>query len=963
MATLNYIYIGSVSNPSFYFDNESLLDVNANIATSMIEDEFKIDTLEFSVNYEDTDDSLKNLNYGTPIYYYVESNAVGVFYFKSIRRYGNNYYDIDAVSFVGLLEYETFYGGMYTNKNLKDLFSSIIMSDGLHRSLVKYQYADTIYTDSRVDSPVIGSITSNLVTQQSSFYIMFRVLSSTDSSTSQILYSTNVSHGSQTFELSISTLKYSNTSAVVIIECGINQSGSQGQFVVSFDDIVMLRIDPTSGLIRYSLNFGQMQQISFTPVSTSPLIYFPANSMFGSTGDSRTSQYSPAKISAKFAIYYCSWSYNGGSVFYGYPVYDFSSGTTHFYDEISTNSVSTDLFRVGGDIIPATGQSIASTSMLNILSSVIWNDNADNINVNGWLPICSKREAVHRLLFALNLNVIKSNSGELIIGKLLNEVDSEIDNEDIYNSGSVELVKQPLTISVTEYSYNADISSQVVVFDNSDETAIPTGEYTIQFSNAPIYGTPTASSGMTIVNYNANTAVVTGKGSITSYVYKQNRKDIVRTIGDRADGGEISVTNDTLITALNSSAVMDKLVAYYGGNVYRIKNSILEGGQRCGRKYSLQTPFGEDTEAFLTSSSLITSSIAKLNCEFVSGFVPVDIGNKYNNYVVLTGSGTFEVPSEVFSKENPRIYVVLIGGGQGGASGYAGEDGTSCGDYYGSTSVAHGGNYGENGSGGLIYSVEIDNPSASYSFACGSGGEGGALCSDNRSNNKGTAGDASTFGTYSSASGKASDIGYTNILNGEIYGYVMPAWNSSSGKGGNGEYATVDSSKTITRYATQVIYNLMTGYRSMGVWNGDDRYAGTAGTGGGTISHAGSGSSSSSSARTILELAGGHGGAAFDVMAADPGGAYNEHYRKEFYVIGSNGATPTYIPPKATTYNSRYFGYGGMGGAGGGGGGNGGAYTDTLDPEEDKVYSFPGGTGGQGGKGGTGGDGCIVIYY
>ena len=85
--------------------------------------------------------------------------------------------------------------------------------------------------------------------------------------------------------------------------------------------------------------------------------------------------------------------------------------------------------------------------------------------------------------------------------------------------------------------------------------------------------------------------------------------------------------------------------------------------------------------------------------------------------------------------------------------------------------------------------------------------------------------------------------------------------------------------------------------------------------------------------------------------------------RRDELFVGGDGANATYVPPKATDYNPKYYGYGGMGGAGGGGGGNGGAYEDTWSSSEKLFITYSGGVGGYGGRGGDGGDGCVLVYY
>ena len=236
---------------------------------------------------------------------------------------------------------------------------------------------------------------------------------------------------------------------------------------------------------------------------------------------------------------------------------------------------------------------------------------------------------------------------------------------------------------------------------------------------------------------------------------------------------------------------------------------------------------------------------------------------------------------------------------------------------------------------GKVYEVDINSPSASYSYACGTGGQGGAISHDHNANNPGSAGTDTTFGSFSSGSGTATP--YTNILNGDVFAAQMPKWNDASGKGGDGGYKTISDSSNptqVTQYQAGGAYNILTGSTLLG---------GTSKLG--------------ASLGGVYQWVGGSGGGAALNANGAPGGDYA--YISGERVIsadGGDGADATYTPPKATTYNPKFYGYGGMGGPGGGAGGCGG-----YDGAEETT--FTGGAGGYGAKGGDGGDGCVLVVY
>lgn len=982
----NYIYIGSTSAPSHFFDNESLLSVHADVATAMIEDELKIDTLEFEVSYDDTDETLRNLAYATPIYYYNGPNFMGTFYFKSVERYGDHYYRVDAVSVIGLLEYETFYGGYYTAKNVKDLMVSAFLTDGLSDDLlIGYTGIQTPSSAYNWDGVLLApSVFYNGVTTSHVFKYDFSIHGIEEGKVNATFYTLQKNDGTlDTANIEVELIAYrgpavgddlnpNHDDLLIYFTCSGRRSSSEtysaaSYFTANFNDRIHFEFLPASPTIaRYSINDGELVNLDFTAdshnmrykhVDTFGRVFernvaLPVEGLAGIYANGVNSYFAEDLYRLHMTIYNSGWWSNSSNsyVFSVGSVLNATSGQVSLLNiQRKYLAPVVDSLTVAGDVTNYDGITNIPATFAQQILNAIWVDNADSIRVSGWIPTCTRREAIHKILFALNLNMIKTQDGNLIIGKLVNQVQGSIQADNIYDRGSAQKVKAPMELALTEYAYTPDTTNTVELFDNTNET-VGSGQYVVLFSSAPIYSTPTATSGMTIHKYNSNAAIVSGKGKITAQVYRESRRDLVQKVSDRSDGGRVSVSSVQLITALNASSVMDKLLAYYGGDVYKIKNSIIANGEKTGVKYSFLSPFGEQVDGFLNSYVLNNSAIAKLDCEFTSGFVPQDIGAQYNNFVILTGSGTWTVPSSVFSKANPRIYVVMIGGGQGGSSGLAGEDGKTN-SSLSTRSVARGGMYGENGASGKVFSQEISNPSASYSYSCGSGGAGGAICSDLKNNNVGENGTDTTFGSFSSSDGTIMANGYTNLLNGEIYAASMPKWNAESGKGGDGEYVIVGSARTfesIDRKPSSTIYNYITGVTLDGIADGWDRaWAFEPGA----------------TTRQISQIGAGVGGWAFD--------SYGEVWPKDITdtagqtrpLIGGDGCTPTYVPPKATTYNPHYFGYGGMGGPGGGGGGNGGAYEDRWSDTSPHVYSYPGGTGGKGGKGGDGGDGCVLIYY
>ena len=981
---VNNIYIGSTTDPSFFFTNEQLIDVSSSMSVDAIGNELTIDTLEFKVYYDDSDGSLRALTYATPILYYNGNDLVGKFYFKSIERVGAKYYVINAVSAIGLLEYEKHYGGMFVGKNVKQAIIEAITTDGFPPNnptdITFYEYARASNVGNnntcsfRQNNRGESADESGTNTAVHIEFVVNQNPLTWDSSWTKIWYNSVIV---ETTEVVPATGKYyrellygiqlypiSSTTFSMYVYCSYKDdiNGAIFNHTVSIGDYIKITFHPKFGKIYYKIN----NSLLFTAITT-PLQFYnyilPLYTLVGvsNSWDSSTQAVTSDYLyrpSIDYSLYrLCFFNHDGSStaslgvkdgdeVYFDLQIGKNSLNTSYFHDKAKDTYVQTD-YSCGGNV---TGDNV--TTLARIAKNINWQQGVENLTFSGWIPSGTRRGVLHQILFAMNLNMFKDQSGNPVIGMLPLSTDREISDSEIYNSGSVEEVKKPRVIELTENAYNAPSLSDPLedVFDNSSVTT-PDGKYIVEFNNAPIYGTPTA-TGLTILQYNANAAEVTGKGKIQAKVYKKYSRILSEIVGERPDGETVSVSDAPLVTFLNAANVMNKLKAYYANNVYKIKNSIIAGGEALGRKYTLNTPFNEEADAYLVSANVIGSSVTKLNCEFLANYTPVGIGPVYSHCVLLTGVGTWTAPIGT-----ERIHVVLIGGGSGGDSGYAGEDGKSGRDGK-QTYASEGGNYGENGENGKIFSIDIDDSSLGYAFSysCGTGGDGGEICYSHEQNNAGSPGTATTFtkngGTsYTSADGQPSAEGYTDPLTGNVYCNPMLPWNEASGKGGCSGWHDADeedSKEYVTYHRGETVTNFLTGesYEPGDINAGEFNYW----------------YYYDARIRALGEFAADGGGSAIAQKGSN-GCRMADINSPSDDAFGGDGANATFVPPNPLTQNPRNYGSGGMGGAGGGGGGSGGyVLFFPGDIPDDLAQSTPG-HGGYGGEGGDGGDGCILVYY
>ena len=158
----NDIYVGSVSNPLYHFTNADaeLGGFKGSFALDVIGNELSIDQFSVIVRQTENDfydgfitsdgydfytvdgnafvvhtaeldstrlkDFMRELPFGTPVWWYVDNTFYSKGYLKSVDRVSRDGFKITCVSGVGLLDTDTHPGDLYQNASITDVLTSII---------------------------------------------------------------------------------------------------------------------------------------------------------------------------------------------------------------------------------------------------------------------------------------------------------------------------------------------------------------------------------------------------------------------------------------------------------------------------------------------------------------------------------------------------------------------------------------------------------------------------------------------------------------------------------------------------------------------------------------------------------------------------------------------------------------------------------------------------------------------
>lgn len=579
--------------------------------------------------------------------------------------------------------------------------------------------------------------------------------------------------------------------------------------------------------------------------------------------------------------------------------------------------------------------------------------NLQDVQIYGWLPIASRRDNLAQILFAVGAWIRDDLDGVLHIERLWDGYTANITQAQIYQGPSMSYGAKVTQVVVTEHQY-VQGGEEVTLFEGQSQQ----GDI-ITFSE-PAYNL--RASGFSILESNANYAKITaGNGTLIGSAYIHNTRQVSADVSQAAEPNVVTVSDATLVSLVNSSDVAQRLAQYYAC-LATFDGDILPGQQLDGNVVGIYDPFDRQmVQACLKSLDIKISGTLKATVSALVGFKPpqVDDSQTLDERIVLTGSGTYQIPAGT-----TLIRYVLISGAQGGHCGQKGGDvGTSpsvswsdptWGDQYRGCGLADGGVGGEGGApgaGARILEGTLDiSDITSIPYSCGLGGLGAAYDPDDPD---GSAGSDTELGAATTAGAQAPEDGYTDPIIGEKYGGIgdqgIPG---GKGAGKAAEVTTVDD-ETVQLFdpaesVTDEDGNTWSGGLTETEADAPDRVAMEMRENDGA---------------RIWYSRGLGAGAAAGANGSGPGPEASVSVRASSIVAtaasGLDGATPALTPKKPAQY-----GKGGRGGYGGGGASSGGLAIGSTDSSDYTVSitAGTGGIGGNGGPGGPGGDGCIILY-
>lgn len=583
------------------------------------------------------------------------------------------------------------------------------------------------------------------------------------------------------------------------------------------------------------------------------------------------------------------------------------------------------------------------------------------IKLYGWLPIASARDSLVQVLFAIGAWLHTDENGTLRVQKLWDGTASIIGPGSVHAANiQVKYLDPVSAVAVTEHQYIAG-TEDVTLFEGTAQQ----GDV-IEFDE-PAH-TLTA-EGFTILESGANYAVLSaGTGKLTGKSYVHNRRVVTRTVTEGAAENVEEIADATLVSLVNSSAVAQRMAAYYACRE-QLTVDVNPAGEHAGHVVSLWNEWDkQQTLACIASRETKISGLLKSRTSALVGFLPPqpEVTEYYDERVILTGSGEWTVPEGVTSYTR-----VLIDPGQGGKCGKPGSLPTSkatqeSSSYDGQSGhkftriargflakdlpPAPGGDPGDPGEGGkiLIETIMDAVPGTKIAYSCGVGGEGAPY--EEGSDAAGSYGTHTTMGGSSADSGSSNPNGYTDFITGDTFA----AKGAAGTPGGDG--VGYDSAGNVVRPADIVVNGVSYTAGQQGTPDAEDEFGESYNYG-----HFEARSKGAHGGGPAYKANGNNGGPGIPPTITD-----SVNY---ISVRGGNqGVGATAMPPEKAA------GYGTGGTGGNGGGGNGqtdwGTYASCVKRDDAQATKpvlavEPSRSVGRGlgSAGGQGADGCILIYY
>lgn len=220
--------------------------------------------------------------------------------------------------------------------------------------------------------------------------------------------------------------------------------------------------------------------------------------------------------------------------------------------------------------------------------------------VSGYLPVCSKREALQQVAFAVGALVTTQGTDAIKLDPIQTSVTSSFNADRIFSGARVTTEKLYAKVEVATHSYTKSNETEDIVSGEMVD-----GENVLITFEEPHHGYTI--TGGTITGSGVNWVTVTANGEITisakKYVHNsvmKSRRNSFATANEQSN--VMTVDSATLITSANIDSVLNRL---YEASTLRavLSEEVVVHGENCGQRVSSLNPWGTQTRGYIVAMS------------------------------------------------------------------------------------------------------------------------------------------------------------------------------------------------------------------------------------------------------------------------------------------------------------------------------------------------------------------------
>lgn len=218
--------------------------------------------------------------------------------------------------------------------------------------------------------------------------------------------------------------------------------------------------------------------------------------------------------------------------------------------------------------------------------------------ITGYLPVCTRREALQQIAFAVGAVISTQGDGAISLQPLEQSVTGKLENGDIFTGAKLNREQRISEVRLVYHNYTQSRDTDTLF--NEEEI---NGENVLFTFSEPHYNY--VADGGSVVGYGINWAKISASGPVTLYANKYQHTEYLITkqnpLASAAEKGNVlSVEKATLVNFENAGEILNRLYASSELNNVLDQDAAISN-QYSGQIVSSHTPWGPRLEGYITS--------------------------------------------------------------------------------------------------------------------------------------------------------------------------------------------------------------------------------------------------------------------------------------------------------------------------------------------------------------------------